>query len=288
MINNNIPLKIIIVIVLLCSLFSSSNTYAQSVWYGREKANSIYLELNKPFTPSIMAGRHVIPELSFGSGSIFLSGRYSLKKNKNITFIADIPVSHGYLDDTTNLNGSEWAFGNPYIGAEFDIPEMPVYFQLGLRLPLAPYDQGLAELAGSVSDLDRSEAFLAHVFPVYGAVNYETVSDNKILFTARAGLNLWFNNDTLNNQSDPSVQFDYELQTGYMDKNLNVILSAVGRKDLSSNAVIINKINIIQYGLSIVIPYKKIRPALSFRIPGNSMTDHIINFVVGLNFGYVF
>ncbi len=135
------------------------------------------------------------------------------------------------------MNGSEWAFGNPYIGAEFDIPQSPVYFELGLRLPFAPYDQGLAELAGSVSDFERSEAFLAHIFPIRGAVNYQTVSDNKILFKAGAGLNLWFNNDTLNNQSDPSVRFDYQVQTGYMDKNLNVILSAVGRKYLSSNAV---------------------------------------------------
>ena len=278
----------IISLLFLFALLSPYITPAQSVWYGREKVNSIALEINKPFTPEVSAGRHVIPGLSPGSGSIFLSGRYSLKKNKNITFVADIPVSHGYIDDTTNLNGSEWAFGNPYIGAEFDIPESPVYFQLGLRLPLAPYDQGLAEFAGSVSDPDRSEAFLAHVFPIYGAVNYETISDNKILFTARAGLNLWFNNDTLRIQSDPSVRFDYAVQTGYMDKNLNVILSAVGRKDLSSNAEVMGKLNIIQYGLSIVVPYKKIRPALSFRFPGNSTTDKVFNFAVGLNFGYVF
>ena len=283
-----LPVKIIIAVLFLFELCYSSNISAQSVWYGREKVNSIALELNKPFTPEINAGRHVIPGLSPGSGSIFLYGRYSLKNNKNITFVADIPVSHGYLDDSTNLNGSEWAFGNPYIGAEFDIPQSPVYFQLGLRLPFAPYDQGLAEFAGAVSDPDRSEAFLAHVFPIYGAVNYETVSDNKILFTARAGLDLWFNNDSLRIQSDPSVRFDYAVQTGYMDKNLNVILSAVGRKDLSSNAEVKDKINIIQYGLSILVPYKKIRPALSFRFPGNKTTDNVFNFTVGLNFGYVF
>ena len=207
MIINYIPLKITVLIFLLYISFTSSNIYAQSIWYGREKVHSINFEINKPFTPSINVGSHVIPGLNPWSGSFFLSGRYSLKKNKNITFVADIPVSHGYLDDTTNLNGSEWAFGNPYIGAEFDIPQSPVYFQVGLRLPFAPYDQGVAELAGAVSDFDRSEAFLAHIFPVYGAVNYERVSDNKILFTARAGLNLWFNNDTLSVQSNPSVWF---------------------------------------------------------------------------------
>lgn len=283
-----LPVKISIAVLFLFELCFSSYTSAQSVWYGREKANSIALEINKPFTPEINAGRHVIPGLSPGSGSIFLSGRYSLKKNKNITFVADIPVSHGYLDDSTNLNGSEWAFGNPYIGAEFDVARTPVYFQLGLRLPFAPYDQGLAEFAGTVSDLNRSEAFLAHIFPIYGAVNYETVSDNKILFKAGAGINLWFNNDSLRVQSDPSVRFSYNLQTGYIDKNLNVILSAVGNKYLSSNTRVTDKPNAIQYGLSVVVPYKKIRPALSFRFPGNNTTDPVFNFVIGLNFGYVF
>lgn len=288
MINNYIPHRIVIVPLLLYILMLSSDISAQSVWYGREKANSIYLELNKPFTPSTSTGTHVIPGLSAGSGSIILSGRYSLPKNKNITFVADIPVSHGYLDDTTNLNGSEWAFGNPYIGAEFDISNTPVYFQVGLRLPFAPYDQGLAEFAGAVSDFNRSEAFLAHIFPIYGAVNYETVSDNKILFSAKAGLKLWFNNDTLRIQSDPSVRFEYALQTGYIDKNLNVILSAVGNKYLSTNERVTNKQNVIQYGLSIVVPYKKIRPGLSFRFPGNDLSDRLVNFIAGLNFGYVF
>lgn len=280
--------KIIVTALFVFAFLFPSIIPAQSVWYGREKANSINLEINKPFTPEINVGSHVIPTLSFWSGSYFLSGRYSLPKNKNITFVADIPVSHGYLDDTLNLNGSEWEFGNPYIGAEFDIPKLPVYFQLGLRLPLAPDDQGLAEYAGALSDFDRSEAFLAHIFPIYGAVNYETVSDNKILFTVRAGINLWFNDDTLSVQSDPYVWFDYQAQTGYMDKNLNVILSAVGRKGLSSNASEVDKPNIFQYGLSVVVPYKKIRPGLSFRFPGNNRADQLINFVVGLNFGYVF
>ncbi len=289
MINNYTVLKSLTAILFLCCFFSTSNISAQSVWYGREKANSIAFEINLPFTPSIPAGSHVIPGLDFWSGSYIFSGRYSLPKNRNITFVADIPVSHGYLDDSTNLNGSEWAFGNPYIGAEFDVTQLPVYFEVGLRLPFAPYDQGLAELAGSLSDLDRTEAFIAHIFPVYGAVNYQTISDNKILFAAGAGLNLWFSiDDTLNFQSDPSVRFDYLLQTGYMAKNLNVILSAVGRKFLSSNARFNEKPSVMQYGLSIVVPYKKIRPALSFRLPGNDFTDNLFNYVVGLNFGYVF
>lgn len=260
---------------------------AQSVWYGREKGNSINLEINKPFIPSFNLGSS---EVGFDawSSSYFLSGRYSLKNNKNITFVADIPFVHGFIDDPIVLNGSEWALGNPYLGAEFDIPKTPVYFELGFRFPLFPDDKGVAEITGVLSDFDRSEAFYQNLFPVYGSVNYETVSDNKILFKVRGGLNFWFSSDTANVESDPAVRADYEFQTGYIDKNLNIILSLVGREDLSANATIKQKFNLFQYGLSIIVPYKKIRPAISFRFPGNDRAKSVLNYVVGLNFGYVF
>ncbi|MEO8209660.1 MAG: hypothetical protein ABI840_03795, partial [bacterium] len=197
-------------------------------------------------------------------------------------------VAHGLIDADIIINGSEWIFGNPYIGAEFDIPKTPVYFQLGLRIPLVPDSNGVAKFAGTLSDFDRSEAFIEHVFPIYGAVNFETVSENKILFAARGGLNLWFYNDTLDILSNPSAHVDYQLQTGYIDKNLNIIFSAVGRYDVSTNAKVKEKNNILMYGLSVVVPYKKIRPALSFRVPGSDLSKDVLNYVVGLNFGYVF
>lgn len=265
-----------------------SLTDAQSIWYGREKENSIFFEINKPFTRSDSLGTFEIPGLDAWSASYFLSGRYTLENNKNISFVADIPFSHGAVDDTNNLDNSQWMFGNPYIGAEFDIARTPIYFQLGFRLPFATENKGLAERTGVFSDFDRSEAFISHLFPIYGGVNYETINENKILFNARAGINLWFNDDSLNRQSNPSVRIDYQLQGGYMDKNLNVILTAVGRKFLSSNSVIKTKGYVLQYGLSIVVPYKKIRPALSFRIPGNDLSEAVLNYVIGLNFGYVF
>lgn len=279
---------LIIALVTLLVLLDSSASHGQSIWYGREKTNSINLEINKPFTPSDSLGPYEIPGLNPWSGSIFLSGRYSLKNNKNITFVADVPVAHGFIDDTLITNGSEWMFGNPYIGAEFDIPNSPVYFELGLRLPFAPDDKGTAEFAGAVSDFDRSEAFLSNRFPIYGAVNFATVSDSKILFTARGGLNLWFNSDSSRIQSSPAVHVDYHLQIGYIMKSLNLIFTLSGRQNLSSNAKIKEKEHVIQYGLSIVVPYKKIRPAFSFRFPGNKPADRVLNYVGGLNFGYVF
>lgn len=278
----------VVSVLLLIITLSAGEVTAQSVWYGREKANSISLEFSKPFTPSDSLGPHEIPGLDPLSGSLFLSGRYSLKNNKNITFVADIPVMHGFIDSDLITNGSEWAIGNPYIGAEFDIPKTPIFFETGFRVPLAPDDKGVAEAAGALSDFDRAEAFLNNIFPVYFAVNYQTVTDNKILIGFRGGLNLWFNNDTLRIQSDPSLHLDYHAQIGYVEKYLNVIFTIAGRESLSSNSVIKSKSHVVQYGVSVVVPYKKIRPALSFRYPGNSPANRVLNYVLGLNFGYVF
>lgn len=278
--------KITIVILFLISFTSIS--FSQSVWYCRQKTNSITLEINKPDEPSDSIVGIVIPGVDFWSGSVFLSGRYSLPKNKNITFVADFPVAHGLIPDTIVTNGSETIIGNPYIGAEFDIPQSPIYFQLGLRIPLCPDNNFVAKLAGNISDLDRKEAFFSKVFPVYGAVNYQTVSDNKILFAARGGLNLWFNDDTTAFSSDPEVSTDYTLQTGYIDQRINVILSAVGRYAISSNAAVPTKRNFLEYGLSVVVPIKRFRPAISFRVPGNELTGYLLNYVVGLNLEYSF
>jgi hypothetical protein len=151
-----------------------------------------------------------------------------------------------------------------------------------------PDDNALAQIAGIYSDFDRSEAFMKDVFPIYGAVNFNTVSENKILFSARGGLNVWFNSDTINFESDPSVIVDYNVQTGYIDKQIEVILSAVGRYDVSSGPRYTEKRTLIQYGMSIIVPVNNIRPAISFRVPGNDRTGDIINYVIGLDFQYLF
>jgi hypothetical protein len=276
------------VILITCEFILPTLIYSQTIWYGRETKNNVSVEINKPVTPSESILRFVIPGFDALSGSVFLSGRYSLKKNKNITFIADFPIAHGNIDDTIITNGSETIIGNPYIGTEFDIPSTPIYFQLGLRIPLVPDDNAVAKIAGIYSDFDRSEAFMHDIFPIYGAVNFNTVSENKILFAARGGVNVLFNSDTINFESDPSLIVDYNFQTGYIDKQIEVILSAVGRYDVSSGTLYPEKRSLIQYGLSVIVPVNNIRPAISLRVPGNDRSGDVINYVIGLDFMYLF
>ena len=109
---------------------------AQTVWYGRERVNSVSLEINKPVNPDMVVLGDVIPGLDTWSGSVFLSGRYSLKKNKNITFVADFPIAHGYIDDSLLTNGSETTIGNPYLGAEFDLPAIACLFSAWFQDPV--------------------------------------------------------------------------------------------------------------------------------------------------------
>ncbi len=276
----------ILIGIFTCGIFFSSLVSAQPIWYGRQKTNSISLDINKPFTPSDSLFRTIVSGFDALSGSVFITGKYAL--NTNISLVADFPISHGNINDTLISNGSETIIGNPYLGAEFDVSKTPIYFQLGLRLPFVPDDNGLARIVGIASDINRSEAFQKDLFPLYGAINYETVSENKILLSLRSGLNVWFNSDTLNFESNPSVIADYSIQTGYIDKNISVLLSGVGRYYLSSGARFPEKKNVLQYGLSIIVPYKNIRPAVSFRIPGNESTGKKLNYVIGLDFLYLF
>ena len=104
---SHLRLFIFIAVICIYELSITTMLHAQSVWYGREKANSINFEINKPFIPSFNLGSSEVG-LDAWSSSYFLSGRYSLKNNKNITFVADIPFVHGYIDDPivlTDQNG---------------------------------------------------------------------------------------------------------------------------------------------------------------------------------------
>ena len=274
-------------IITVCFIISalSVGAKAQSIWYQRAKGNSISLEINKPVIPSDSVGTIVFPGLSTFSGSVFLSGRYSL--TKNITLVADIPISHGKIDnDTLFTDGDQTMLGNPYIGAEFYLKDKPFFFELGMRIPLAPDDKVTAVRTGLLSDFDRAEAFFNNIIPFYGSINFESLSDSKLYLKARGGLNLWFNTDSLTFDNDPFVVVDYTLQAGYIDKAFEFLFTADGRYDLSSGPKLPQKDNVLVYGVSVTVPYKKFRPGISFRVPGNELSGNLINYVIGLNFEY--
>jgi hypothetical protein len=199
--------------------------------------------------------------------------------------VADISMVHAELVDDDNPNT---IIGNPYIGAEYYLPETPLFFELGMRIPVVPEGKALASVVGYESDFDRAEAFVPKIIPVFVDMNFKKTFNSNILLRAGTGISLWFNSKEIGAYRDPAVAFKYILQTGYNHPRVNIILGLTGRSELSSEPRVGEKIHILQYGTTITFPVGNFRPGINFRIPGNKYTARRIDYVFGLNLAYSF
>ena len=222
-------------LLFFCTVFLHDTSEAQSVWVDYPEGNSATLEIYKPFPPvyerSFIAG--VRPEYTAGSSSYFLSGRYEV--SKALTIVADFPMVYGMWDDTVEIeNEGGFKIGNPYLGIEYLIPQSPATVEFGFRIPVTPEDMVQATTIGTLSDVDRVEAFLPQIVPFTASVKYRTVSDSKILLNARVGADLWFNTKKINIQQQPLLTALYTLQTGYLNKYVHFIFGLSGKYDMDS------------------------------------------------------
>lgn len=261
---------------------------AQSQWVddGQERS-FISIEIIKPVVDIDSLAGTLEPDYTTLSGSIFLTGRYAI--GKNFVLAADISIASGKLDsEEFEPSGTQTIMGNPYIGAEYYLPETPLFFELGMRIPIVQSGKPIAFFSGVYSDLDRAEAFIPKIVPVYLALNYEKISTSKILLRARTGVNLWFISKERETYRNPIVLVDYTLQTGYYDPRVTIIVGLTGRLDVYSDPRFKGKGHLLQYAATITVPFGNFRPGINFRIPGNKLTEDLIDYVVGLNLSYSF
>jgi hypothetical protein len=160
--------------------------------------------------------------------------------------------------------------------------------ELGLRLPFTP-DSGVASatVAGTRTDVDRTDAFIRKIIPVNFSANYTTVSESNIYFNAKVGTSVWFNTKAIGFYNQPNVSATYALQVGYFQKYVHIITGLSGLYAFDSGPQYPYKDNFMQLGLLITGVYKNIRPGLSIKVPGAD-ADKIFNYVLGLNFTYSF
>ncbi len=281
------------VIILISLLLFPAMLSAQSLWvdHGEEKTY-ISVEIIKPIAAADSIYKdfwytELQPEYTALSGAIIVTGKYAL--GKNFVLAADLSIAHGELvGEKYEAIGSQTIFGNPYIGAEYYLPETPLFFEMGFRIPVVPDEKGVASISGIYSDFDRSGAFYPHIVPVYAAMNYEKISKSKILLRARTGVTLWFNSKEVGAYREPSVFLNYALQTGYYDPRVTIIVGLTGSFDANSNPKYEEKAHILEFGTTVTVPFGNFRPGINFRVPGNKIAQEFIDYVFGLNLAYSF
>jgi hypothetical protein len=84
---------------------------------------------------------------------------------KNVHFVGQVPFASGKLDENpVTTKGS--TIGNPAFGLRFD--HQNLFIDVGLRLPFAK--NGFAGFIGAIADIDRQEAFVPDLLPLYGMI----------------------------------------------------------------------------------------------------------------------
>lgn len=84
---------------------------------------------------------------------------------KNIQFVGQLPFAFGELKDNPVPTKDE-TLGNPAFGLRFDHENLAI--DVGVRLPLAK--NSFAGFMGALADIDRQEAFVQDILPLYGVI----------------------------------------------------------------------------------------------------------------------
>jgi hypothetical protein len=265
---------------IVCLLFPAKLS-AQSLWLDGAEDNSLYMEILMPHKSDSLDLGFTAP-----SGTIFLTGRYSVKEN--IILVGEISIVHGEMEDDSWSNDAATAFGNPYLGAEFHLTESPLFFEVGFRIPIMPEDKDVAGFVGAASDIFRMEAFQPDIFPVLAAINYKTRSVSNILLRAHLGSVFFFNSGNILGNSDTDVIFNYSLQTGYAGQKLYALVGFAGRYVGTSPGYVHAERNFHLFGATITVPVGKTLLGIHFKIPLDDSAGDIFDNVVGFNFGINF
>ena len=265
-----------LVLVLICTgLIDSHGLFAQPMWLDRSHDKTFSLEILKPDFEGD-------DNTTFTTSALFLSGRFEATNNTYV--VGEIPFSHFGTESDFSNDESENAIGNPYLGIEIHSENYPVFGEIGLRLPLAPKDDGEdAAFMGCLTDfVDRAEAFIIDAFPISGAVNYFYKDPAGLVLRFRGGSAIWI---ATGDRDETELFLLYNAQAGYESQGFSFVTGFSGRWLLTEEDLDFGERTFHQLGLAANVTFEKVQPGISFRVPlDEDMTD-ILDFVFGLTFG---
>ena len=131
-------------------------SHGQTIFSRPYETNQLTVETLAPDTPQ---------DAQFPSGALFVTGTLSL--SDNIEIAGELPVAR--YTPSNGPRSTTTAIGNPYLGLGFSSTSVPVFFQLGARLPTAP--QNRATAIGRQADVGRLQAFRHEEFVFSGLLN---------------------------------------------------------------------------------------------------------------------
>jgi hypothetical protein len=250
---------------------------AQSLWIPRDRDHAVMLEYLRPSQEGI--------DGDLFSGAAFLSGRFSLSPHAallvELPFARERGVANGtglnyypyYLVYPPSAAGRS-SVGDPYLGVESKPRSIPIFWELGIRLPLASdaYTNRPARITGMFADVTRSDAFVPHVVVVQAAFNVGEVTTSGIEYRLRLSpvLNLG-----TRDYGSTEAYAAYAWQIGYHGTHARVGSAICGRIRFSNTYGNVARTNASQIELHADFLPGRVRPGLEFRLPLGQGADSV-------------
>ncbi len=250
---------VFLVIVAMGLILNTASARAQSVLLEPNNAAAIHLEFLRPNAHNV--------DISNTSFAFFLSGRVQL--GGDLFLRAELPFVN-YKEESspdywrTPENDSQ--FGNPYLGMDVGSPNNGFQGEFGVRMPVVS-NFTEATAAGAATDyIERIEAFLPDLLPIYMGVNYRLKTDNGFGMRLRMVpvFWLWVGDRS---SSDSSLYALYSAQAWYEDKKVGVGGGITGRIVATGDADGFDQRSLHQFAFFANYTFGSVMPGFQIRFP---------------------
>ncbi len=204
--------------------------------------------------------------------------------------MAEIPYSYcrcSYSYDfgygSYSVEETEKTAGNPYVGLEMGGKEERIYTELGVRLPLTPYEKWNANLLGCLIDFTRADAFVSDWLPVSAMLNLRENARSGLAYRLRAGPVLLFYTGENNYNDQFEWWLNYSAQIGFETDRFLIRASIAGRLNASMEGAAMGERTMHHLGISAALHLGGLWPGVYAVRALDADMQEFIRSVVGLN-----
>jgi len=260
----------LVMITVIC-FHGAEPAQAQSIFLEPNNLGSVHLEALRPGF-----GGQDLSTLTF---ALFLSGR--IQAGEIVQIRGEIPYMTYKEDGRENYYGytppsqGKNALGNPYVGLDVGRSRKGFQGEFGIRIPVVKDNSG-AEAEGLATDpVERMEAFIRDIMPIYLGVNYRYRSDIGFALRIRLVPVVWFY--TGSGSQDTDIFALYSAQAWYETEKVGVGGGFSGRLIATGDAEGFGERSFHQFGFFANYAFGSFLPGFQVRFPlDKDLKDYFI------------
>lgn len=256
-------LSVLLVLLATVLLQGGDSAQAQSIFLEPNNIPAVHLEALRPGLGGM--------DFSESTFALFLSSRITL--GERLQLRAEVPYMTFQVEKInccgnvySSSTGTENAFGNPYVGVDGGDLERGFQMEFGFRVPVVK-DNKTAAQSGILTDpVERMEAFVRDIVPVYMGVNFRHRSQNGFAMRLRLVPVFWIDVGSGSNK-DTDIFLLYSAQAWYESGKVGVGGGFSGRFIATGEAEGFGERSLHQFGFFANYAFGSFLPGFQVRFP---------------------